>query len=535
VISKIKRHGWLIAFCALLFVIFILNSVHASYPDEFDNILGGKLILEGILPYKGFFSHHGPLAYFLSAVINLFSGVSFVRFRLLYALFLLLFSITTYLVTKSKYILLFFLGLAISSTYLWANMMLADTLSGILLIPGYALLFLRIYHQEKLSAKDLIVVSLSSSAALLNSMTYTYSVAVMVLATAIYHVRSLKSAFRFSVIISLPYFFFGLYLLVTGSLSDFLFQALDYNRKYYIYNYPRPEGSTAFNPIRYAVVILNNFLNNMQIMATGIFNFVPRYPLVHVLGFTNIILWAWLLIRKKYLLFALCSLLLAFSTARGNPSDIRPTDYQTGVYFILTLLHASFLVSFFRTEKLPNFLLIFFSILWFFGATYLGLEFWRINYDRYMGKLPLIYDRPLVAGMVNQLVPKDHYCWVGPFEFEELYYLNCKAPSKYHWILPQFAGIEKIKQEIIADYGKNVPDVIVFRRDYSAFGQSSAYSAFFVDFLNQNYVRPKELGYRFLAPRQKDFTLDEDFNIRKDLATQYVIKLVNLGHINSAK
>src|SRR3989344_2656306 len=67
----------------LLFFLFLVNSVHESYPDEFDNILGGWYSLKGQLIYKDWFTHHAPIAYWTASLVEIFSGQSFVKFRIL--------------------------------------------------------------------------------------------------------------------------------------------------------------------------------------------------------------------------------------------------------------------------------------------------------------------------------------------------------------------------------------------------------------------------------------------------------------------
>ena len=86
----------------IIFLFLILNAVHTSYPDEFDNIAGGWNILHGILPWSGFFSHHGALAYFFAAVIDIFSGQNFVKFRFFSALFYLLVIVISYVTIKKQ-------------------------------------------------------------------------------------------------------------------------------------------------------------------------------------------------------------------------------------------------------------------------------------------------------------------------------------------------------------------------------------------------------------------------------------------------
>ncbi len=541
-----------------LLIILLLNCFHTTYPDEFDNILGGKLILEGVLPYSGFFSHHGPLAYFGAAIINVFSGLSFVKFRLLSAVFFLgLFAGSFWLIKKrvesfnANFFLLFIFVLGISTTFFWGQMFLADPLSGFLLIPAYAILFLKIYFEERLENKDLWIISIFLALAVLNSMTYGYAAGTISLISLIWHIRNskitTKNIFRFGAIFATPYLVFAAYLLITGSLTDFIYQAIEYNQKYYIYNYPRPEGSTTFNPIRYAVVIFNNFINAYQPLLAGIFRTDFRYPLTATMAITNVFLWIYLLIGKKFLLLALSFLLVVYVNARGNPGDLRAADYQMAMYFILSLFNGTFLV-FVLKEELEGIKNVFgkyvitavgilFAFFWFHSVIFLAADFWRMNYSRYMGEMPLIYDRPAVAPILNAILTKDQYCWIGPFEFEEMFYAKCKLPSKYHWILPQFAGIEKIKNEIITDYERNPADIIVFRRNFSAFMQSAEYSKFYWDFLDKNYVRLAEIDPKlhFVNNKVKDFDLDTDFNFQKDRAEEIINKLVNLGYIDGPK
>ena len=94
--------SWWAVFYIGLFCLFLLNAFHESYPDEFDNIMGGWYILHGKLIYSGFFTHHGPVPYFLAALLELFSWQSFVRFRIVYAIFLFLFNVFVFWFYKKQ-------------------------------------------------------------------------------------------------------------------------------------------------------------------------------------------------------------------------------------------------------------------------------------------------------------------------------------------------------------------------------------------------------------------------------------------------
>src|SRR5579872_2454802 len=103
--NEIKQKSfWLKAlFVLLIFAIFLINTIHESYPDEFDNILGGWYILHGRLIYIGFFTHHGPVAYYIAALVELFSGRSFVSFRIWYSLLLCLFTFWSYISLRRRF------------------------------------------------------------------------------------------------------------------------------------------------------------------------------------------------------------------------------------------------------------------------------------------------------------------------------------------------------------------------------------------------------------------------------------------------
>lgn len=540
-----------------LFLLFLLNSLHNSYPDEFDNIIGGRFILQGKLPYVGFFSHHGPLAYFLSSLLALFSGQSFVRFRLLTPLFFLVIAALTYkIISRDRllsrpFLFAFFFLLAISATYYWGHMFLADSLASFFLLPGYILLFLKIYHQQPLTTKNLGVISLFSSFVVLTAPTYIYvflTLATICLWYVFLKEKSLMTLIRSSVVFAIPYLGFLLYLVITESLFEFLYQVVTYNQNYYISNYPRPEGSTTINPVRYAVVIFNNFLIGMHRLLPHVKDFWLDNPLSISLALGNVFLWITLLVQRKYTLTLLAFLATVYSSARGDPSGIGVTGYQAAVYVILGLFHGTVLFPILKktvamTKEIPNKASLTSAYLthllfWFFLIFFFFVEFWRMNYARYMGTMPLIYDRPQVAKMINTVVPKDHYCWVGPFELEEIFHLQCQMPGKYFWLLPQFNLSTKIQNELLAEFSVHKPDIIVYNRLYSAFGKSAQENFFFLNFLREHYVRINDIeieGQRFVfSPKgTTNLDFDEYFYFEKTQARNLIGKLYRAKYLKN--
>jgi len=83
----LKDNFWQFLVFLFSFFVFLFNARYVSYPDEFVNLLAGKSILNGGFPYRDFFDHHLPLAWYLAAIFLSFSFGSYTIFRLLWSLF----------------------------------------------------------------------------------------------------------------------------------------------------------------------------------------------------------------------------------------------------------------------------------------------------------------------------------------------------------------------------------------------------------------------------------------------------------------
>lgn len=545
-----KRENLLIISVFLLAsAVFFANTVHESYPDEFDNIMGGWLNLQGLLIYKDWFTHHGPFAYWLASFLEIFSGQSFVRFRFVYALFILFLTFGGYYYLKrsvnferTKFYLGFTLLLGIAATYFWGHMLLADSLTALLLIPVFGLLVLKIYYKIPLSTKDIILISVLSFFAFLTSMTFTYLIIGIYSLTFLYYFfypHGFKSfvvkKLYFIPIISAPYLIFLFYLLLTGSFSDFIFQAIRFNQEFYIYNYPRPEGSTFVNPIRYAIVIAQDFYNNFSVLLVNAKGFDFHFPFNTTLAIVNTGLVIFLVIKRKFLLAGFIVYWLVYSNVRSNPLESKETDYQSAVYFVASLFNICFSIYVIYQELKENmnypkklvlssiFLII--VIYSFFNSIYLLRQFSNKAYNKYMGTAPLIYDRPKIAPILNSVTDKNDYVWVGPFDFEEIFYLNRKIPTNYVILLPEFAKSPKIQEEMLNDLNKNKPKLIYFDKQYTIRGHSpEVYGQFFQEFLDENYITIEEIN-----KNGGNYVL----NLHKDLHVDFETKLyINKNHVN---
>lgn len=564
-ISWFKRHWKTILIFACLFILFFLNAFHEKYPDEFDSIVGGRYIDMGLLQYRDWFQHHQPGAYVMAALILPFTGISFVKFRVGWAVAIFIINVLGYSIVRRRFptknltfYLVMLFTIALAGTYFWWQMLLADSLAAYLLLPAFALLFMKDYYRDKFDRIDLMLVGGFAFLSWFTSMTYIYIIgAISVYAIWLFVSRRAprapfwKTLVTGVIVVAVPYVLFALWLVVTGSLKDWYFASIYYNSAYYIYNYPHAPG-TMVNPIRYAVVIFNDFINNYMLALGGVTGLPITNPGQVTFAFSSFAAILLVIFTGRWTFLFPLLVTLVYSNARSNPQSIRETDYQSAVYIMTSMFSGLFTLSALKelvdSKKLKLSTTIFASVLmlllviyWIATPIFYGQRMWQKYFDKYMGKAPLIYDRPQVAGYVNAIINDTDTAWVGPFAFEELFYLKSKKiPSKYHWFL-QFAQDTKIGPGLVADMTKNRPKVIVFQRHYAPWGgDASSFNSFFQKFLDQYYFRVftynetlPDINYKWKIGNTINYDLDGDFNFDKRYQKEIIDKLLSLGYIEA--
>lgn len=562
-ITWLRAHWKTLLIFGVLFAVFLTNAFHEEYPDEFDSIVGGRYIAQGQLPYRDWFQHHQPGAYVMAAVIYPFSGQSFVKFRIAWEIILFGLLVGSYFLIKRRlpkrdlsfYVALLFV-LGFSATYFWGHMLLADTLSGYFLLPAFALLFLKDYYRERFERTDLIIVGGFAFLSWFTSMTYIFIIAAVSLYALYLFVTTNKEGTLWKrlmsgvILLGIPYAAFFAYLLVTGSIRDYYWANVVYNTNYYIYNYPHEPGQP-INPIRYAAVIGNNFINNYMPALWGIAGFPIGNPVQVTIAFSWAAALALVIIRGRVLFLVPLLVTLVFSNARSNPQSLKETDYQAFVYIITGLFSGLFTLTAvgdmvndgkLESAKRSALTVLYLVLLIFWIATplYFAMKMEQKFFPKYMGEAPLIYSRPQIAQYVNAIVSPSDYVYIGPFEFEELYYVNARRPSKYHWFLDH-AAKNKIKDELIADLNRNRPKLIVFQRDFAPWGgDPKTYNWWMTEFLDKNYFRIftlngelTDIEYKWKLSKTQNFDIDGTFNFDRRYKDEIIDKLLSLGYIES--
>ena len=331
--------------------------------------------------------------------------------------------------------------------------------------------------------------------------------------------------------------------MLTGSLQEYLYQGWTFNQKYYIYNYPRPEGTTGINPLRFAIVIANNFYNSYLTLLHQITTFNIGFPLNITMAVGSLSLIIYALLKKKYFFGFVFYLFLTFANGRSNALTYGENDYQSAVYIIMAFIAIAFvLMQLFEDFELPDRVgrrvigIVLFIVVGFysvFSLGFIGQKFFNRTYAKYMGQAALIYDNPEIAPIINKLIPPNEPMWVGPFEFKELFYINGKPATHYQIFIPGMGMSPEIRSRMIGELEASKPKVIYFQKNFFILGRSpEMYGQFFINYLKEHYVtlqtyKENGITYKSIVPITEKVDLDSRLYIRKENAPEIIQKLLS--------
>jgi hypothetical protein len=485
-------------------------------------------------------------------MITLFTGRSFVFFRVIFAFVLFGGYIASFFFLKKRlkiplsFFLFYGVLIAIGATYWWGQMLLSETIVGYLLVPVMLLIIIKNLEKIKFDKTDLLVISILTFFSLFTSLTFIYFIPIIDFLVIYFYLRDnppfhFKKCINPIIIFSLPYILFFIYLVITSSVSEFYFASIYYNVTYYIYNFPQVAGYFSHHPARYAISIARHTIDNFSVLLVQVSGFNFSYPLTISLALGNIAFLIYLLFKRQFVLVLLILSMILYTNARSEPLNIKETDFHATVYIMLTLVTTSFLFFRFKDElnkRLPYFEKLILSAVflltasyWFFFTIHLTNKFLDKFYNKFMGNEPLIYDRSQVAPVINKIITQNDYFWIGTFELQELLFIKGKIASKYYWFLPANSRDEKIKREIIADFEKNRPKVIVFKKWWANFGvKPEEFNTIIVNFLDKNYFQINDLkkegmNIRFTAAPERDFDFETELYFDKNRKEEIVKEL----------
>lgn len=430
-------------------------------------------------------------------------------------------------------------------------MLLADTLSAYLLLPVFFYIFITIYHNKNIGAQETIFLSTLTALGVITSMSTIYGASIIYLFIGYLFIRQKINVpvKKFIAIMAIPYLIFIAYLITTNSTKDFYNQSILYNANTYV---KLPDGASFKNPVRVAIVFQYYFFQNFKnaILMVKDLNFSSPFAQALVLG--NVSLLIFLVFKRKPLSVLFFWLFLSFASVRGNPYTTTETDYQAILYH-LTSLSASIFALFFIWHELSkpqlpaNRKAVYTTVLIFNGLfmLFLGLFFFdrwfEKTYQKYAGLAPLIYDRPPLAVILNNLISQQEQYIVYPFNFEDQLYLHSKPASKYIVFLPGMDGNAQIESDVIKSIKTQKPPVIVFNTELHIYGSQPGKKVF--EYVSQNYSNLETLAQtecltiksanKILGHSEQTYDFERHIFFLNERKKELLDKLTNLNLIQT--
>lgn len=523
---------------------FFLNSSYVSYPDEFVNILAGVFINQGKIPYKDYFDHHMPFAWYLASFFLRYSFGSYVLFRMYWALFqfagfaTLAIWIRKYYRDFYKYFLGFFFLYPLLSVYFWIHLYIADSLASFF----FSLIFWILITQtltKKIHNMALVVAGWLTWALLFSSLTFLYTVLVLYVWQIYLLYQNKYSMKKFIMLMAIPYVLFFLQLLVSGSLYDFYWSNFVYNTKLYI-SIPNYVKGKFFNPFKFGLTLIFNFYTNYLPLLSKIKHLDLYLPVGTLAGLSTLAL-LFLLGSANVIEGLFFFLILSFSAPRSNIQTYSETDYQGSMFLVLGLVSAFIVLFILKRRKVMDSLVqdvlrvtrFLICIFLLFTSIFLLANTYNKFFLRYTQQMPSISKTSFLSRFVDEIIDVGDYFWVGPYEPDiEFYVQKGRLPGKYPTLLPQFREDESLKSSFIAQFEKNTPVIIIFKHEASIFGTpSDIFGQFFVTWLNERYTTlEKEKSNILRSPTS--ITIKSDLYILKSQKEKTLEKLRQGGYIN---
>lgn len=528
------------------FSFFLFNARYLSYPDEFVNLLAGRTILSGMIPYRDFFDHHFPFAWYLGALFLIFSGNSFVLFRLLWSIFSfgLLLKLAFYIKRNYyqfySYYLLFIFLYPILALYFWFHLYLADSLAVLFFSIIFWLLLVNTLS-DRIETKVLYLCSFLTFSLIFSSLTFLYLALFLYLWQLYLLVKSNRNQWgRFILFSLLPYGLYVFYLFLTNSWYDFYFSNFVYNTKLYI-SIPNYTRGRFFNPLKFAFTLIDNFYQGYLPLLSKIKHLDLFLPIDTLSALGTLMLLIFLLIKNPLIGF-FYFFILSFSAPRSNISHYQETDYQSSLFFVLGLISALFSLFLSKTFQLKDTLfndlkrlaMVVLSIFLIFSLIFLLGNFYHKFFQVYTQKMPSISNQSFVALFLSEILNKGDYFWIGPYEPDhEFFASDLRLPGKYPTLLPQFKENDYLKNDFLKQFTISMPKVIIFKHQASIFmTPADDFGQFFLSWIKDKYTPIEKIKGVTILKSPSEFDLRTDLYLRDDLKSELLFKLREKGYLS---
>lgn len=494
------RNSWIdLLVIGVAFGLFAMSLFFLVALDDTDNMLGGKLILEGQLPYRDFFSHHSPGMYFLSALIYPFTDNNLFFYRLIFNLLVFCLAVWLYFILKNKYspivARVFLLLFSFAHTVGYMHLALGESLIAVI-IP---IAFVMVFDQNRylFSHSKSITLSLLLFCVPFMSLSYVFAAIILYITYAALCVITARAnrwiiLAKLTGIYATPYVIAALYIILTGSFDYIWYDLFVFNALHYA----PMVGEHGGNIVNTLSAMILNSISQIATVGSNILN--PQYT-VQLFSLTGIGVFCYYLYRnnKRLEVLSVIALLLVLNTrtniynAPAISSSFLEISQHAALYVSMVLLLGTIgIISVLNTRG--NQALKVIGVLYLIVISAAILQVWSSrmqdvfitkesqNYYTYAHNLKRIN----TSTLINQLTVPGDKAWIAPTDFASQLYLTPQRSSRYTFYLPWLNSSPRLTDDLVASLRADMPKVI-YLAPYSMNGQE--YSRELSSFIDNNY------------------------------------------------
>ena len=146
--------------------------------------------------------------------------------------------------------------------------------------------------------------------------------------------------------------------------------------------------------------------------------------------------------------------------------------------------------------------------------------------------MPSVYNFSYVADFIDQIIEKNEYYWIGPYEpHHEFFVKKGKLPGKYPTLLPQFREDDYLKNDFLSQFKKNKPLILIFNHQASIFmTPANEFGRFFLDWLERNYVNLDHLKIK-AKKSLREFNIQTDLYLKKEKIDKLILRLKKADYL----
>lgn len=473
--DKFKLYSGAVGLLIIYNLLSLTFAKQTLFSDEADNLIGGKMIFNGFLMYKDFYSQHTPLMYYICAFLTWLGPNSIVLYRIYFFFFLSLIwffmyvrygkSFGKFTMALYPFIYIFILGFTPLG-----NTILSEQIQSNALV----ILFLEflLYEKNKLFKFDnYIVISLAIFFAIGTAFISVFPVFVFFVGIFVLEVcwtiknkkdffLYFKNHFLLTIFTLIPFLVIIAIYFYQGVLSNAYYQIFTFNTEVYskYSNYGASLLGTLERPISlyssFVIKVINdlfkeNFITNSQFL----------------IGIISVFVFVWSLIKDNKKVFSIFCFLFVIMCGTRTYDNFHAIPYYAMTAIIFSIIvYRSVYMSYKRTSIYNNIstTLVIFSII------ILSISFFS-NYH-VLGIKDFFEDTKLNPLQLNilKLTDKNDKIFINTLDGYTYLATNRLPASKVWSFVPWFADI--YQDEVIDDLEANKTKIIVYTSELDIWG-----------------------------------------------------------------